>query len=222
VEQAIVDFVAGAERAQRAGFQGVELHGAHGYLICAFLSAELNRRDDRFGGSLENRARFLMDIVHGVRTAGGPNFVLAVRLSPERFGMQLAEVAEVYSWLVESGEVDLIDMSLWDIHRVPDIEGFEGRSLLDIVTSWPRGEVRLGVAGKIHQPGDVQAVLDAGADLAVIGRAAILHHDYPRRMQANPEWQALRAPVPMAHLAAEGVSPTFGGYLRDIFKFVAD
>ena len=121
VEQAIVDFVAGAERAQRAGFQGVELHGAHGYLICAFLSAELNRRDDRFGGSLENRARFLMDIVHGVRAACGPNFVLAVRLSPERFGMQLAEVAEVYSWLVESGEVDLIDMSLWDIHRVPEI-----------------------------------------------------------------------------------------------------
>ena len=69
---------------------------------------------------------------------------------------------------------------------------------------------------------ELHEALDAGADLAVIGRAAILHHDYPRRMQANPEWQALRAPVPMAHLAAEGVSPTFGGYLRDIFKFVAD
>jgi 2,4-dienoyl-CoA reductase-like NADH-dependent reductase (Old Yellow Enzyme family) len=222
VRRTIDDFVAAAVRAKRAGFGGVELHGAHGYLICAFLSAELNRRNDEYGGVLENRARFLMEIVHGVRAECGSDFVVAVRLSPERFGMQLAEVEQVYAWLVQSGDVDLIDMSLWDVHRVPNIAGYEGRTLLDIVCAWPRGEVRLGVAGKIHEPNDVNAVLDAGADVAVIGRAAILHHDYPQRMRADAAWIPVRPPVTMAHLSSEGVSPTFGGYLRDMFKFVAD
>lgn len=221
-EQAVADFVAAARRAQLAGFQGVELHGAHGYLICQYLSAEINRRTDQYGGSLEGRSRFLFEIVDGVRAACGTDFGLAVRLSPERFGMQIAEVVEVYRRLVDSGKVDLIDMSLWDVNRVPDAEGYEGLTLTDIFTALPRGEVRLGVAGKIHRPTDAQSVIDRGADLAIIGRAGILHHDYAARVLADPNWLPLDAPVPTSHLLAEGLSPAFVGYLRDTFRMVAD
>jgi 2,4-dienoyl-CoA reductase-like NADH-dependent reductase (Old Yellow Enzyme family) len=221
VEQAVADFVAAAVRAERAGFQGVELHGAHGYLICQFLSSELNRRTDHYGGSLENRSRFLFEIIDGVRRECGPDLALAVRLSPERFGMKVAEIVEVYSRLVDTGEVDLIDMSLWDHLRVAQDDGFEGRRLLDIFAELPRGEVRLGVAGKIHDPADVQHVLDAGVDIPVLGRVAILHHDYPHRLQADPHFVPRRPPVAPEVLAEEGVSPSFIAYLAGTFRFVA-
>jgi len=222
VHQVVADFVTAARRAQQAGFHGVELHGAHGYLICQFLSAELNHRTDEYGGSLENRSRLLFEIVDGVRAACGEDLALAVRLSPERFGMRIAEIVEVYGRLVAGGKVDLIDMSLWDCDRVVDEPGFEGRRLIDIFAELPRGEVRLGVAGKIHDPADVQRVLDAGVDVPVLGRVAILHHDYPRLL-ATEGFVPRRPPADAAVLHAEGVSPTFVNYLRNSFRgFVAD
>jgi 2,4-dienoyl-CoA reductase-like NADH-dependent reductase (Old Yellow Enzyme family) len=221
VEGVVADFVAAARRAERAGFHGVELHGAHGYLICQFLSAELNRRTDRYGGSLENRSRLLFEIIDGVRRECGPDLALAVRLSPERFGMQVGEIVEVYGRLVDTGLVDLIDMSLWDHQRVAKDEGFEGRALIDIFAELPRGEVRLGVAGKIHDPADVQRVLDAGVDVPVLGRVAILHHDYPNRLLADPHFVPRRPPVASEVLAEEGVSPSFVAYLAQNFRFVA-
>ncbi len=222
VEQVRDDFIAAAVRAQRAGFHGVELHGAHGYLICQFLSSELNRRTDRYGGSLENRSRLLFEIVDGIRGACGDDLALAVRMSPERFGMQTAEIVDVYGRLVDGGMVDLIDMSLWDVGRVTDQPGYDDRTLLEVFAELPRGDVRLGVAGKIHTPDDVQRVIDHGVDLPVLGRVAILHHDYPRQMQADAAFQPRRAPVGADVLAEEGVSPSFIEYLRATFRFVTD
>ena len=133
-------------------------------------------------------------------------------------GRTLDEIVEIYEQLVSTGDVDLIDMSLWDVNRVP--EG-ENRALCDIVASWPRGDVRLGVAGKIHTPAEVRDVLDRGVDIAVLGRVAILHHDYPK-LAADPDFEPRRAPVPAAVLAAEGVSPSFVGYLAANFRFVSE
>lgn len=222
VEQVRDDFVAAAVRAQQAGFHGVELHGAHGYLLCQFLSSEVNRRTDHFGGSLENRSRLLFEIVDGIRAACGDDLALAVRLSPERFGMRTSEIVEVYGRLVDAGQVDLIDMSLWDVRRVTDEPGFDDRSLMEVFAALPRGEVRLGVAGKIHTPKDVQSVLDHGVDVPVLGRVAILHHDYPARLLADPSFEPRVAPVSREVLAAEGVSPSFIEYLAGTFRMVAD
>jgi 2,4-dienoyl-CoA reductase-like NADH-dependent reductase (Old Yellow Enzyme family) len=221
VHEVVAAFVAAARRAQHAGFHGVEVHGAHGYLICQFLSADLNQRTDEYGGSLENRSRILFEIIDGIRGECGDELALAVRLSPERFGMRMAEIVEVYERLVASGQVDLIDMSLWDIDRHPDDVGFEHRSLLETFAELPRGDVRLGVAGKIHDPADVQRVLDQGVDIAVLGRVAILHHDYPA-LAVIEGFVPRRPPVAPEVLAAEGVSPSFVHYLAGSFKgFVA-
>ena len=222
VEQVRDDFVAAAVRARRAGFHGVELHGAHGYLICQFLSSELNRRTDHYGGSLENRSRLLLEIVDGIRAACGDELAIAVRMSPERFGMQTSEIVEVYARLVDGGQVDLIDMSLWDVNRITDQPGYDDRTLLEVFAALPRGGVRLGVAGKIHTPADVQRVLDHGVDLPVLGRVAILHHDYPLQLQADASFEPRRAPVSSEVLAAEGVSPSFVEYLRGTFRFVTE
>jgi len=184
VEALIEDFVAAAVRSQRAGFDGVELHGAHGYVLCAFLSPETNRRTDRWGGSAENRARILWEIIAGVRARTRPDFQLGVRLSPERFGLRLAEQRALAAQLLACGDLDFLDMSLWDVFKAPAEEAFKDKPLIDWFAELPRGETRLGVAGKLASGEAVRRVLAHGADFAILGRAAILHHDFPRRVAA--------------------------------------
>lgn len=222
VHEMIGAFVAAAKRTQAAGFDGIELHGAHGYLLCQFLSAELNRRSDEFGGSLENRARPLFAIIEGIRRECGNEFHVGVRLSPERFGMKLGEIREVYSRLVATGDVDMIDMSLWDCAKNAIEEGWTDRRLVDIFAAIDRGNVRLAVAGKLYSAPAVRAVLEAGADIAVVGRAAITNHDFPRSMRGNPDFVMRDLPVPARTLRDEGLSDTFVGYMRNWKGFVAD
>jgi 2,4-dienoyl-CoA reductase-like NADH-dependent reductase (Old Yellow Enzyme family) len=122
---------------------------------------------------------------------------------------------------VDGGAVDLIDMSLWDVNKEPVEPEHQGRRLVEQFAELPRGGVRLGAAGRIHMPADVQRALDDGLDLAVLGRVGILHHDYPR-LASDPDWVPRQAPVPAEVLAAEGVSPAFIEYLRATFRFVAE
>ena len=150
VEQLIADFIGAAQRAEKAGFDGVELHGAHGYMLCQFLSPTINRRDDRYGGSLENRARILLDIIDGVRARCRDDFVLGVRLSPERFDIRVGEMQELAQQLFNERKIDFLDMSLWDSFKEPDEEEFKGRSLLSCFADLNRGDVKLGTAGKIR------------------------------------------------------------------------
>jgi len=220
IEQLQDDFVAAAGRAERAGFDGVELHGAHGYLLCQFLSAETNKRADRYGGSLENRSRLLFDVVAAIRARCRPDFVVGVRLSPERFGLELTEIREVAQQLMRGGAIDLLDMSLWDVLKEPQDERFRGRSLLSYFTELDRGRVRLGAAGKIMAGRDAARCLEAGADIAVVGRGAILHHDFPERVRADPRFEAVRTPVSQAYLRGEGLSPAFITYMGNWKGFV--
>jgi len=222
VEQLITDFVAAAVRCDIAGFDGVEIHGAHGYIICQFLSSDINKRTDEFGGSLENRARVLMRIVDGVREQCRPDLQLAVRLSPERFGMLVDEIREVFSWLVASGKVDLIDMSLWDVFKEAHEPEHAGKQLLDLFTSIPRGNVKLAVAGKIATPQDAQKVIDLGADIAALGRGAILHHDYPNKTKADPNFTPRTLPVAAEVLRSEGLSEPFVNYMKMWTGFVSE
>lgn len=220
VEQLTEDFIAAAVRAEKAGFESAELHGAHGYILCQFLSSEINRRDDQYGGSLENRSRVIFDIIKGIRERCGADFNLGIRLSPERFGVKLAEILEVTQRLMSEGEVDYIDMSLWDVFKEPVEEEFKGRSLMSYFTELDRGNVRLGVAGKVRAPADAVRCLEAGVDYVLLGRAAILHHDFPNRMKADPDFTPVRNPVTADYLRSEGLSDAFIKYMSAWKGFV--
>jgi 2,4-dienoyl-CoA reductase-like NADH-dependent reductase (Old Yellow Enzyme family) len=222
VEALTEDFIEAAVRAERAGFDGVELHGAHGYILCAFNSSLTNRRTDRYGGSFENRTRILFDIIQGVRARTRPDFQLGVRISPERFGLVLAEQLELATRLLGSGDLDYLDMSLWDCFKAPVEEAYAAKPLIDWFAELPRGETRLGAAGKLMKGADVRRLTDAGADFAILGRAAILHHDYPRLFAADPDFVPIANPVSRAHLAAEGLSPNFIEYMNNWKGFVAE
>src|SRR5579862_7753092 len=124
VEQLTEDFIAAAVRSEKAGFDGVELHGAHGYILCAFQSPQTNRRTDRYGGSAENRARIVFDIIKGVRKRTRPDFQLGLRISPERFGLRFAEQRALAQTLLAAGDLDFLDMSLWDCFKPPVEEEF--------------------------------------------------------------------------------------------------
>jgi 2,4-dienoyl-CoA reductase-like NADH-dependent reductase (Old Yellow Enzyme family) len=222
VEDLRDDFIAAAKRAERAGFDGVEVHGAHGYIVLQFLSPEINKRDDRYGGSLENRARLLFEIIDGIRAACRPDFQIGVRLSPERFGVQLAEIREVAGEVLRQGKIDFLDMSLWDYAKEPVEEEFKGRSLMSYFTELPRGGVRLGAAGKIMSAADAMKVIDAGCDYVLIGRGAILRHDFPEQIRRNADYASPALPVSVEHLRQEGLGPAFITYMQGWKGFVSE
>lgn len=220
VERLAEDFVAAAERAERAGFDGVELHGAHGYILCQFLSPVINRRADRYGGSPENRARIVLEIIRGIRKRCRPDFLLGIRLSPERFDVRLPEIRDLAARLMRDGAVDFIDLSLWDAFKEPEDPEFRGRTLLSLFTGLDRREVRLGAAGRLRTPADVQACLDAGTDFVLLGRAAIVHHDFPARMRDDAGFAPIRPPVSADYLRAEGLGEAFVTYMSRWKGFV--
>ena len=222
VEQLIEDFIVAAERAQKAGFDGVEIHGAHGYIVCQFLSSETNRRDDQYGGSLENRARPLFDIIAGIRQRCGADFNIGVRLSPERFGIVLAEAREVAQRLMSEAKVDYIDMSLWDVFKEPAEEEFQGRSLMSYFTELDRGDVRLGVAGKVRTPAHAKQCIEAGIDFVLLGRAAIIHHDFPSQTARDANFAPAKNPVSKEHLRKEGLGEDFVEYMGTWKGFVKE
>jgi 2,4-dienoyl-CoA reductase-like NADH-dependent reductase (Old Yellow Enzyme family) len=221
VEALIEDFIAAAERAQKAGFDGVELHGAHGYILCAFLSPETNRRTDRYGGSAENRARIVREIIAGVRSRTRADFQLGLRLSPERFGLIFTEQRALAAELLAGGHLDFLDMSLWDVFKAPMDEAFAARPLIDWFAELPRGQTRLGVAGKLLSGDSCRRVLEHGADFPILGRAAILHHDFPRRLAADPEFRAITLPVSRDYLRGQRLGPAFIDYMNGWKGFVA-
>ena len=222
VEQLRDDFIAAAIRAEKAGFDGVELHGAHGYILCQFISAETNRRTDHYGGDIDGRARIVDEIIDGIRARCRPGFNLGIRLSPERFGLKIGEMKGLVQRLMTEAKVDYIDMSLWDTFKEPEEEEFKGRTLLAHFAGLDRGKVRLGVAGKISTGAAARTALDGGADFVLVGRSAILHHDFPQKVAADPAFTPIGLPVAAAHLEAEGLGPAFLNYMRSWKGFVAE
>ncbi len=220
VKQLRDDFIAAAVRSQKSGYDGVEVHGAHGYILTQFLSAEINERDDQYGGSLENRSRLLFEIVDGIRSTCGSDFLLGVRLSPERFGMRLDEVKTVCEQLINEHDIDFLDISLWDVFKQPEDKAFQDKSLLQHFTDIDYKNVKLTVAGKITNGTEVKAVLNAGVDFVTIGRSAILHHDFPKLVIANPDFKPAELPVSEAHLLQEGLSDKFLTYMKSWDGFV--
>lgn len=216
----IDDFGRAAERCAEAGFDAIELHGAHGYLLSQFQSTVYNHRSDRWGGPLEHRALLLREVTRAVRRRA-PSLVLAVRLSPEDYGqakgIDLDETLTVARWLVEDG-MEVLHLSLWrsaqttkkrpDAHPTPLFRAAVGDA------------VRIVTAGGVWTRQDAEAQLALGADAVALGRAAIANHDWPKRVA---EQRALAVPpLSPERLMAEGASAGFVEYLRKWKGFVAE
>lgn len=214
------DFISSAIRAKKCGYDGVEIHGAHGYIIAQFLSEKYNFRKDNYGGNLRNRARLLFEIIDGIREKCGNNFLLGVRLSPERFGMKLSEIKKISERLIEESKIDFLDISLWDVWKLPEEEEHKSISLLKHFTDLKRNKIKLTVAGKINKGVDVIKLLNEGVDFVSIGKSAILHHNFPKLVIDNYSFSSISTPVSEDYLKNEGLGPKFINYMKRWEDFV--
>ncbi len=198
IEELEAAFVAAAERLARAGFDGVEIHGAHGYLVGAFLSGYSNKRQDKYGGSFDNRLRFLLNIVGGIKAALGPDFPLIVRISADEFvegGLDVQQAIAVAKRL-EPEKVDALSVS---------VGVYESFNRLSMITGEPEGQwlplaaqVKAGTqlpiigVGRIKRPQTAEAALEASQiDIAAFGRASIADPYLPQKTRLRAEHEII-------------------------------
>lgn len=220
IARVIARFADAAARAESAGMAGVEIHGAHGYLLTQFLSRTQNLRDDAWGGPLENRARLIREVTRAIRARVGRGFAVGVRLSPEDFGnargLDLDESVEVARWLVEDG-VEYVHLSLWRSHE--NTKKRPDQHAVPIFREALPPEVAVLVAGAIWTRGDAESMLARGADAVALARPAIANPDWPLRVR-DPAWEPRRPPLSIEELQARALSPRFSEYMRSWKGFV--
>ncbi|WP_025129964.1 NADH:flavin oxidoreductase/NADH oxidase family protein [Pseudomonas sp. PH1b] len=190
IEEVIQRFARSARLGEQAGFTGVEIHAAHGYLLSQFLSPLTNQRTDEWGGSLENRARLLLEVVKAVRAAVSPGFALAVKLNSadfQRGGFTADDARKVVERLGGLG-VDLVELS-GGSYEVPAMQGEarDGRTLAreayfvefarDIRTV---AQMPIMVTGGIRRFPVAEDVVRSGVDMVGIGTALAIDPYLPR------------------------------------------
>lgn len=204
IERAIAGFVNAAAIAEQTGFDGVQIHAAHGYLTSQFLSPLSNRRDDEWGGSLENRARFLLEIVRRIRDTVRPRFIVAVKLNSadfQRGGFSQDDSATVAGWLQQAG-IDFIEVSggnyeqprMIDFDRKDPLAANKREStrrreayFLDFVPKLRANvSVPVMVTGGFRSVGAMErAIAEDGVDFVGLGRPIILDPDAPKKILAG-------------------------------------
>lgn len=220
VERIRDSFIDAAQRAERAGFDGVAIHGAFGWILSEFMSPLYNDRKDKYGGSVENRARLTIEVIDGIRRACGPEFQIGWRLSVERYGLQLEELREITAAILDCELIDYLDLALWDSAQIVREGVFQGQTMLSVFASLPRKRVRLGVAGKIMSAARAAQLLDEGCDFVLVGRAGILQRDFPLQVKANPHYDSPALPVTAEYLRMGGLSERFIHHMRGWPNFV--
>jgi 2,4-dienoyl-CoA reductase-like NADH-dependent reductase (Old Yellow Enzyme family) len=216
IQEVIGRFAATARAAEQAGFTGVQVHAAHGYLISQFLSPLTNRRQDGWGGSLANRARLLLDVVRAVRARVSPGFCVAVKLNSadfQRGGFSEDEARQVLLMLNDE-RVDLVELS-GGSYESPAMQGrtADGRTLareayfLEFARQLTgAARMPLMTTGGIARPAIAGQVLASGVAMAGMGTALAAVPDLPRQWQAGQEPDAAMPVVgwkdkPLASLA---------------------
>lgn len=193
VYELIEKFIDAGERAKKAGFDCVEVHGAHGYLIAQFLSKATNKRCDEFGGSYENRFRFAGEVIRGIKSRCGRDFPVTIRMSAEEFmegGCKIADV-EVYAGLAEAAGADAIHLSTGSAAGGNIVTSYymdPGFNLEN--TARVKACVHIPVigVGRINDPALAwEAVASGKTDLISLGRQSVCDSAFPKKLLEGRE-----------------------------------
>ena len=220
IQDVIKRFATSARLAEQAGFTGVQIHGAHGYLLSQFLSPLSNHRTDRWGGSLENRARLLLEVIHAVRASVSPSFCVAVKLNSadfQRGGFDETDARAVVEML-NPLPIDLLELS-GGSYEAPAMQGEarDGRTLareayfLDFAAQMASvAAMPVMVTGGIRRLPIVQQVLDSGIAMAGIATALTLEPQLIKHWREGRDLNPQLKPIdwkrkPLASLATLAV-----------------
>jgi 2,4-dienoyl-CoA reductase-like NADH-dependent reductase (Old Yellow Enzyme family) len=205
IRETVERFATTAGRAERAGFDGIEVHAAHGYLLSQFLSPLVNKRSDEWGGPLENRARLLLDVISAIRTVVSPSFTVAVKLNSadfQRGGFDAADAARVIA-LLEPAGVDIVELS-GGSYESPAMAGrpADNRTaareayFLELGTELAReSPLPLMLTGGITRRETAEQVLAGGVDVVGMGTAIAVTPDLPDRWRRGLESTERLKPV---------------------------
>jgi 2,4-dienoyl-CoA reductase-like NADH-dependent reductase (Old Yellow Enzyme family) len=205
IRQTVQRFADTAQLAEEAGFTGVQIHAAHGYLVSQFLSPLANRRTDQWGGSLENRARLLLEIVREVRAAVAPGFCVAVKLNSadfQRGGFDAADAKAVVEML-NSRNVDLVELSGGN-YEAPAMQGQtrDGRTLareayfLEFAADIARiARMPIMTTGGIRRIAIAEQVLAQGVAVVGMGTALAMCPQLPNRWREGRDEDHLQPTV---------------------------
>jgi len=203
--QVVAQHVAAVERAQRAGFDMIELHAAHGYLLSAFITPLLNKRDDEFGGSLENRLRYPLEVFAAMRAAWPSHKPMSVRISATDWlgdGGITPEDAVVIARAFKNAGVDLVDVSAGQTSM--DAQPVYGRMFQTPFADAVRNEA--GVAtmavGNIFETDHVNSIIAAGrADLCALARPHLMDPNWTLRAAAELHYDGPGVKCPVQYQA---------------------
>ena len=204
IAQLIQSFRDGAKRAEEAGFQWLELHGAHGYLLHSFLSPLSNQRTDRYGGSFENRIRFILEVARALRTTWPERLPLSVRLSCTDWikgGWDIEETVALSRQLKAEG-VDVIDASSGGLSPAQQISLGAGYQVPFAERIRHEADIATAAVGMITDPMQADELVRNGrTDLVLLARA-LLRDPYWPLHAAQAVHQAKLAPIPNQYLRA--------------------
>ena len=193
IGQVIDDFASSAKLAVNAGMKVIELHMAHGYLACEFLSPLSNHREDDYGGSLENRARFPLEVTKAVRNAIPDSMPLFVRVSATEYmdnGWDVDECVEFSRWLKDEG-VDLIDCSSGGNSATQTLTPFPGYQVPFSARIRSEAEVTTGAVGLITEAAQAEKILEGGeADVILLARELLRNPYWPIHAQTQLDGEA--------------------------------
>ncbi|HBW38062.1 FAD-dependent oxidoreductase [Desulfosporosinus sp. BICA1-9] len=192
IKEIIQAYGASARLAREAGFDGVEIHGAHGYLIQQFMSLHSNKRTDQWGGSLENRLRFAQAVIDQVREACGTEMAVGMRISGDEFtdgGLTLDDMQEISSFLASKGKLDFLNVSQCNYDglsfatMIPDMHFpfgafvYLSAGIKSVVTDIP-----VFTVGRIVDPTHAEQILkDHQADVVCMTRATLCDPEMPNK-----------------------------------------
>ncbi|MGG3943650.1 NADH-dependent flavin oxidoreductase [Peribacillus psychrosaccharolyticus] len=193
IESIIRDFGEATRRAIEAGYDGVEIHGANGYLIQQFFSPHSNRREDRWGGTLEKRLTFPLAVVDEVKKVVAAHakeaFLVGYRFSPEEPetpGITMAETLELIDVLAEK-DLDYLHVSLMDFWSTPKRGVEDTRSRMEIIQEKAGNRVPVIGVGSIHSADEALNALQSGTPLIALGREIIIDPDWVEKVEEGKE-----------------------------------
>lgn len=220
IKKIINDFTLAAARCEKSGFDGIELHGAHGYLISQFLGTKTNYRDDEWGGDIEGRSKFLIEIYRSIKERVSDSFLVGVRISPEidDLGISLDDSLMLSKTLKDEG-VDFIHISCWDVFarskKYPD----DSKKLTEWFTQSIDNLPPIISTGNVWSSNDAQYVINQGADLVGVARAGIAYPDWAKNLSKD-NYNPSRGPFSAKQLEKAGLSDVFIDYMRNWKGFV--